>query len=156
RRSLLAFLVGTASAFAPLPGSTAQAQDAKTKTKAVEPEGPPKTLADVPYGTHPRQVLDFWKAEVKEPAPLVVYIHGGGWVAGDKSTVRMIDVKKLLDNGISVAAINYRYNQQGQEAGIQPPVKWPLEDAARALQFLRSKSVEWNIDKARIGATGGS
>ena len=37
-----------------------------------------------------------------------------------------------------------------------PPVKAPLEDAARALQFVRSKAAEWNIDKKRIGATGGS
>ena len=37
-----------------------------------------------------------------------------------------------------------------------PPVKAPLEDAARALQFVRSKAEEWNIDKKRIGATGGS
>ena len=35
-------------------------------------------------------------------------------------------------------------------------MKWPLEDAARAIQFLRSKAGEWNIDKTRIGATGGS
>ena len=37
-----------------------------------------------------------------------------------------------------------------------PPVKGPLHDAARALQFVRSKSAEWNIDKQRIGASGGS
>jgi len=37
-----------------------------------------------------------------------------------------------------------------------PPVKGPLSDAARALQFLRSKSSEWNIDKTRVGASGGS
>ena len=35
-------------------------------------------------------------------------------------------------------------------------MKWPLEDAARAVQFLRSKAGEWNLDKTRIGATGGS
>ena len=35
-------------------------------------------------------------------------------------------------------------------------MKWPLEDAARAVQFLRSKAGEWNIDKTRIAATGGS
>jgi acetyl esterase/lipase len=39
---------------------------------------------------------------------------------------------------------------------VEPPVKAPLEDAARALQFVRSKAAEWNIDKKRIGATGGS
>ena len=41
-------------------------------------------------------------------------------------------------------------------AGIKPPVEWPLSDAARALQFVRSKAGEWNIDKERIGASGGS
>ena len=35
-------------------------------------------------------------------------------------------------------------------------MKAPLEDAARALQFVRSKAAEWNLDKPRIGATGGS
>jgi len=39
---------------------------------------------------------------------------------------------------------------------VVPPVKAPLYDAARALQFVRSKAAEWNIDKKRIGATGGS
>lgn len=40
--------------------------------------------------------------------------------------------------------------------GVKPPVKVPLHDAARALQFVRSKAAEWNIDKQRIGAAGGS
>ena len=55
-----------------------------------------------------------------------------------------------------MVAINYRYSTQAQIAGVKPPVKWPLRDAARALQLVRSKAVEWNIDKARIGASGGS
>jgi acetyl esterase/lipase len=41
-------------------------------------------------------------------------------------------------------------------AGVKPPVQWPLSDAARALQFVRSKAGEWNLDKQRIGAIGGS
>ena len=53
-------------------------------------------------------------------------------------------------------SINYRYVAQAVAAGIEPPVKAPLHDAARALQFVRAKAGEWNIDKARIGATGGS
>jgi acetyl esterase/lipase len=55
-----------------------------------------------------------------------------------------------------VAAINYRYTQQAAEMKIDPPVKAPLEDAARALQLIRSKAKEWNLDKKRVGATGGS
>ncbi|HEU5115607.1 MAG TPA: alpha/beta hydrolase, partial [Isosphaeraceae bacterium] len=58
--------------------------------------------------------------------------------------------------GISVASINYRYIPMAEEQGVKPPVKAPLEDAARAVQFLRSKAKEWNIDKTKVGATGGS
>ena len=127
---------------------------AKGKAKAARRYSVPPTFSNVPYGDHERQVLDFFKADTKEPAPLLINIHGGGWVNGDK--VGVGDLKKLLDNGISVASINYRYVTQAQKAGVKPPVKWPLEDAARAVQFLRSKAGEWNIDKTRIAATGGS
>ena len=112
----------------------------------------PKQLIDVAYGSHPRQVLDFYRAESDKPTPVVFYIHGGGWRGGDKKT----NPQAFLDKGISVAAINYRYTQNGVEDKVEPPVKAPLGDAARALQFVRSKAAEWNLDKQRIGATGGS
>lgn len=113
---------------------------------------PPEKLLNVPYGKHPRQVLDFYRAKSSKPTPVVFYIHGGGWQNGDKKT----NPKVFLDKGISVVAINYRYVKNGVEEKVTPPVKAPLEDAARALQFVRSKAKEWNIDKTRIGATGGS
>jgi len=61
-------------------------EKAKSQTGEARP-GPAPTLANVPYGEHPRQVLDFYKAATSRPTPLVVYIHGGGWVNGDKSGV---------------------------------------------------------------------
>lgn len=121
-------------------------------TQAADQREP--TLANVAYGDHERQVLDFYRAEGKQPTPLVFHIHGGGWVAGDKQSVAALD--KYLAAGISVVSINYRYSTQAQIAGVKPPVEWPLSDAARALQFVRSKEKEWNLDKDRIGATGGS
>jgi acetyl esterase/lipase len=111
-----------------------------------------KQLTDVAYGNHPRQVLDFYQAKAGKPTPVVFYIHGGGWQGGDKNT----NPKAFLDKGISVVAINYRYVRNVVEEKVEPPVKAPLEDAARALQFVRSKAAEWNLDKTRIGATGGS
>jgi acetyl esterase/lipase len=107
---------------------------------------------DVPYGPHSRNVLDFYPARSETPAPVVLYIHGGGWRGGDKKT----NPRPFLDRGISVVAINYRYVQNGVEDHVEPPVKAPLGDAARALQFIRSKATDWNLDKTKIGATGGS
>ncbi|PQO41965.1 alpha/beta hydrolase [Blastopirellula marina] len=111
-----------------------------------------ETMKDVPYGDHERQVLDFYPAQSDKPTPVVFYIHGGGWQSGDKKT----NPQPFLDNGISVVAINYRYVKNVVKEGVTPPVKAPLEDAARALQFVRSKADEWNLDKEKIGATGGS
>lgn len=118
---------------------------------------PQPTLSEVRYGSHARNVLDFWQASAEKPTAVVFVIHGGGWKGGDKERVdRFVDLPGLLQAGISVAAINYRFTTHAEAEGIQPPVKAPLHDAARALQFVRSKAEEWNIDKQRIGAAGGS
>ncbi len=129
---------------------------AQEKKKPAPPPQPTPTVAKLAYGNHERQVLDFWKATSDKPTPLVLYIHGGGWQNGDKSSLSGAAIKQYLEAGISVAAINYRYVKQAVELKIEPPVKAPLEDAARALQTIRSKASEWNLDKKRIGATGGS
>jgi acetyl esterase/lipase len=144
------------------PAFAQTAPKAKAKAKApvvpaYAPSVPEPTLRGVSYGTHERHILDFWKAESATPAPLVFVIHGGGWQGGEKERVdRFVDVSALLKAGLSVAAINYRFVKMAEEEGVKPPVKMPLHDAARALQFVRSKAAEWNIDKNRIGAAGGS
>jgi pimeloyl-ACP methyl ester carboxylesterase len=133
-----------------LPG-TVWAQD------QYDPAVPPPTQAEIRYGEHERHVMDFWKAEADGPTPVVFIIHGGGWNGGSKERAqRFADVPALLDAGISVIAINYRLIKHATEAEIQPPVKAPLHDAARALQFVRSNSEQWGLDKERIGAAGGS
>lgn len=139
-----------------LPGLVL-AQGKNTKPPQYDATVPPPTLSEVRYGDHERHVLDFWKAEADAPTPLAFVIHGGGWQGGSKERLaRFADPAALLEAGISVVAINYRYVKQAVAEGIEPPVKAPLQDAARALQFVRSKATEWNIDKERIGAAGGS
>ncbi len=123
--------------------------------EAYPADMPKPTQANVPYGSHPRQILDFWKAESSEPTPLAFIIHGGGWQAGSKERApRHANIKGLLKAGTSVVSINYRLIPQVKD--VTPPVKAPLTDAARALQFVRSKAAEWNLDKTRVGAAGGS
>ncbi len=130
--------------------TAAEAQDQKVAKKKSAPQEPqiPATAKEVSYGPHARNVLDFWKADGDGPRPLLVYIHGGGWVGGDKggSTARF---KPYLDKSISCAAINYRLTPDN-------PLPAPVHDAARAIQFLRSKAAEWNIDTNHIALTGGS
>ena len=137
-----------------------QAKDAgqpKTRAKAPKYEDsvPQPSLSEIAYGDHARHVLDFWKAPSDKPTPLVFVIHGGAWRNGSKERIsRFVDTAALLKEGISVVAINYRYIRNAQD--LKPPVKAPLHDAARALQFVRSKAAEWNIDKERIAASGAS
>jgi acetyl esterase/lipase len=109
---------------------------------------PAPTHRDVRYGPHERNILDFWQAKSNQPTPVLVSIHGGGFLAGDKSVQPQL-LKECLGSGISVAAINYRYSTQA----IAPA---PFKDSARAVQFLRSKAKDWNIDPKRFAATGGS
>ncbi len=118
---------------------------------------PRPTVSEVAYGSHPRQVLDFWKSSSAGPNPVAFVIHGGAWRAGSKEWVnRFVDVRKLLNAGISVVAINYRYVTQADPTATTPPVHAPLHDAARALQFVRSKAHEWNLENGKVGAAGGS
>ncbi len=118
---------------------------------------PEPTLAGVAYGNHPKQLLDFWKAQSDKPTPVVLYIHGGGWMGGDRTRIGVLSpLQEILAAGISVVSIDYRHLPEATADNEVPPVRGPLTDAARALQFVRSKAAEWNIDKERIGASGGS
>ncbi len=146
-----------------------------TRPPAQEPQQqgrPAPTYANVAYGEHERHVLDFYRAESDSPTPLVVWIPGGGFRRGSKDDVddeRGVPaywpaseapfaiprwtagtLRQLLDAGISVAAINYRY------VTTTPVIPGAFYDSRRALQFLRSQAPEWNIDKNRVGAFGSS
>jgi hypothetical protein len=112
-------------------------------------ERPAPDVANAAYGPHERNILDLWRAPSETPTPLVLFIHGGGFMAGSKEGVSPGLIATLRKQKISTAAINYRYSQQA-------PFPACFHDGARALQFLRSRAREWNLDPARVGATGGS
>jgi len=117
---------------------------------AAQPKGKPApTHPNVAYGPHERNVVDVWLAESTTPTPLVVYIHGGGFRGGSKESLRPEALRGLLNAGISVAALNYRLISHAKLPAAH-------HDCRRALQFLRSKAGEWNLDKKRVGAFGGS
>ena len=110
---------------------------------------PERTHENVSYGDHPNQIIDFWKADVDGPAPLVIYIHGGGFTGGSHDKVSAKKIQRYLDAGIHHASVEYRFLKHARFPA-------PHEDAVRALQFIRSKAEDWGIDKSRIAAYGGS
>ena len=126
-----------------LPFSTGLGQD------NPRPSPPPATRVDVPYGDHPNQVIDFWRADTGVRAPLAVYIHGGGFRGGSNKRIGAGSVKRLLAAGINVASVEYRLLKHAKLPAAH-------RDAARAIQFLRYKAGEWGIDTRYIGAWGGS
>ena len=110
---------------------------------------PQPTHADVTYGPRERNTLDLYLVESKTPTPLVIYIHGGGFVGGDKRGVSPKVIRSCHSAGISVAAIHYTFVSES-------PFPAPQRDAARAVQFLRAHAARWNIDPDRFAAYGGS
>jgi acetyl esterase/lipase len=104
---------------------------------------------DVRYGPHERNVLDLWIVASDKPAPLVLFIHGGGFQGGDKSRLPENERIAYLDAGFSVAAINYRLTNIA-------PAPAAYLDCGRAIQFLRYNAKKWNINPELIASTGGS
>ena len=107
------------------------------------------THANVAYGPHERNKIDLYLAESKTPTPLVLYIHGGGFRGGDKSSVSAGEIRTFQREGWSVAAINYRLTNV-------LPAPGQYLDCGRALQFLRHNAAKYNLDPKLVASTGGS
>jgi len=128
-----------------------ESEDRRGDHKPIAP-----TRADERYGPHRRNVLDFYQADSDRPTPVVIYFHGGGFVAGDKAKAAGWPVtRQCLDAGISVVGANYRFVRPWQgEPGAPFPA--PMLDGGRVIQFVRSRADEWSIDPERIALAGSS
>ncbi len=108
------------------------------------------TFVNEKYGPHERNLFDIWLAKSGKPTPLVIYIHGGGFVGGDKSKYYLSqDWPRFLENGISIATINYRFMNEAPYGILSS-----MNDAKRCLQYIRFHAKKYNIDKTRIACTG--
>lgn len=128
-------------------------------TIPFDPSLPPPTFGEVAYGRSPKQVLTFWQAKSDKPTPWLFHIHGGAWMSQQRIfglvTVPGF-VQDMLNHGISVVTVEYRLLDDAKADGVSPPVRGPMLDCARALQFVRSKSKAWNLDKKRVALCGDS
>lgn len=113
---------------------------------AAEAAPASRTLA---YGPDPVQALDYWPG-TRADAPLVVFVHGGGWRWGDK---QMMDGSAKLEHwralGYAVASVNYRLVPEAR-------VEDQAADIAAALAFLKQRAAQLGFDGTRIALVGHS
>jgi len=89
----------------------------------------------------------YWHPAADEPEPLVIWVHGGAWMSGNKTW--MPPVLYLLDNGFAMASIDYRLSQEA----LFPA---QIEDCKAAIRWLRANAARYNLNPDRIGAWGES
>ena len=89
--------------------------------------------------------LDLHLPESKQ-APLIVWVHGGGWRAGSKADMPL---GKLIDQGYGIASVDYRLS-------VVAPFPAMIHDIKAAIRFLRAQSAEYGYNAERIAVAGGS
>jgi acetyl esterase/lipase len=112
---------------------------------------------DVVYQTLPGyrpQILDIYVPASAGPHPLILYIHGGGWIGGHtRHSGALADFPKVLASlaaeGFTVASLEYRLSGEAHFPA-------QLQDSNAALRFLRAHAAEYRIDPKRVGIWGGS
>jgi acetyl esterase/lipase len=105
---------------------------------------------DVVYAEHDgaKLVGDLYLPKGKAKAPVLVAIHGGAWQGGSKQFYRYWGLF-LARAGYAVFAIDYRLGKPGMYPAA-------VYDAKAAVQFIRAKAAEYNLDPDRIGVVGDS
>ena len=111
-----------------------------------------QTVHDIAYGEHGI----FNHLDIVRPAgpvvpgrPVLLHIHGGAWMIGEKHREALPLIRHLAQRGWVVATINYR---------LSPAAKWPAHavDAKRALAWIRAHIAEHGGDPGFVAVTGGS
>lgn len=92
--------------------------------------------------------FDFIAPSSDQPLPLIVFLHGGGWISGDKTMYRD-EAPFFVEHGYATACISYR---------LAPlhPFPAPVADVQRFLRHVREHAGELGIDPNRVAAFGNS
>ena len=109
------------------------------------------THADLAYASvSETQKLDLYIPEGVGPFPVVIMVHGGGFMFGDKADgAGLTGVDQLLAAGYAVASINYRLSGEAQYPA-------QIHDAKAAVRFQRANAATYNLNADKFGAWGAS
>jgi acetyl esterase/lipase len=133
------------------PTSTPTATPTLPPTITPTPPPPGSTLKDVTYCTAEGVDLKmdlYYPARISGPLPVAVYIHGGGWITGDKEKAdHNLEGKAVLAQDYLLVALDYR---------LAPKYRFPamIEDVKCAIRSLRAHAAQYGLDAERIGVWG--
>lgn len=116
---------------------------------AVSPSGGVAVTRDLPFAPGPRGGLDVYRPTgVRGPAPVVVFIYGGGWDSGRRQDYRFVGLA-LARRGYVAVVPDYR---------LYPQVRWPafLQDNALAVRWARDHAAQYGGDPSRMVLMGHS
>ena len=130
------------------PIATTTPQPSPTPTFAPEKFG--TSDLDVTYCTPNNipQKMDVYYPAAGGPWPVIFYVHGGGWNAGDKA--EGVGWRGMNDRGFLVISVNYRL------ASYENKIPEMISDIKCAMRYLRAHATEYNLDANHIGAVGAS
>ena len=119
--------------------------------RPLAPTKPPASVAvakDVAYGDDPLQKLDVYSPKGARNLPIAVFVHGGGFVRGDKNDYDNVPTY-LSQHGIVAVNVNYR---------LAPKVTWPAatQDVGAVVAFLKQNAARYGGDPNRIVLIGHS
>ena len=107
-------------------------------------------LNQVAYGLDPRQTLEIeYQPNDANPTPMVLFIHGGSWISGDKSMMRRYQ-QQVVDAGYGYVSMNYRFIMTGATYLDM------LDDIQLVIQFLKDFASDLNVDTTRMAMVGES
>jgi len=106
---------------------------------------------DLSYGRDPAQKLDVYLPRDGKHAPILIMVHGGAWMMGDKGNTGVVQNKVLhwLPRGYIVVSLNYRMSRP-------PSPLEQAEDVGRALAFVQARAPDWGGDASRVVVMGHS
>ena len=118
----------------------------------IEPGPAVRETFDVAYGDHPRQRLDIYRPIADGPAPIVLYVPGGGFTGGDKRQDEHFFGnlgRFFARNGVACLTMNYR---------LAPDFPWPsaAQDIQHVVRWIKANAGQWGGDGARLTVFGHS
>jgi hypothetical protein len=115
-------------------------------------EKPKPAHADMAYGPHPHQILDIYLPPGDAASRPVLIWYGGLW----EPAKNVPDVNRFFPAGIAVVGVEVRTMKDATADKVSAPVSYVMNDALRAVQFIRMNAAKWNLDPQRIAVGGGS